>query len=179
MGSVTRFRSYICTNELNTVTASRWLRHHQGCVILHSGPWATRQVLRCRTCGCLLQILLAAEGHTRLKPHMTQLGQQHHVPPPKKNMLTNVHQEASDTKNLCALRKHLYPIVTVVGLMKSMSQCPSYSREVGDVWTWFGLMIRLSWLCKKQARLYWDEYRGRFCCEWTQLLRDWVDNSPE
>ena len=85
--------TYIFGSELNTVIAFWRVRHYQVCVIAHSGPRATRQVLRCQACRCLLHILLAAEGHTRLEPHMTKAAA--HV---QKSTCESVHWVASDTR---------------------------------------------------------------------------------
>lgn len=73
--------TYIFGNELNTVVCCWLLRHCQVHVTARFSIRATRQVLRCQTRRCFFfffsQILLAAEGHTRLKPHMTKLLRRH------------------------------------------------------------------------------------------------------
>lgn len=63
-----------------------WLRRDQARLTLHSGPPATRQLLTCQTCWCLLQIRLTDEGHTRPKPDVTSLRIQSCTQKKKKNM---------------------------------------------------------------------------------------------
>lgn len=114
-------------NELIILTmACWWLRHYQVCVIAHFEPRATRQVLRCQTCRCLLPILLAAEGHTRLQPHMPKLRRLH----VSETRCKTVHWVAPDTKPICAEAKAVILQFNVVGFMQSV-QCPSYCHEEG------------------------------------------------
>lgn len=57
----------ICADGLDTVMVTQTSR-----LLSYTLGWEpSGRVLRCQTCRCLLQILLAAEGHTRLEPHMT------------------------------------------------------------------------------------------------------------
>lgn len=55
-----------------------------------------------------------------------------------------------------------YPVVAAV-LLWNLLNVPLWVKKGGKEETWFGWMIWLSWLCKKQARLYCGEHRERVC----------------
>lgn len=152
-----------------------WLGHYPVCVIAHFGPRATRQLLRCQTCRCLLQILLAAEGHTRLETSCAKTPAAHVWK--KYNCPLGGVRHQNPSVPACSEETTVILQFNVAYAMCPMSQLLSWRGEVGPFSTRLGLMIRLSWLCKKQARLYCMNTQREFLFWMSPALHDRVNSS--